>query len=49
MWKLNNSLLKEPSYVTEMKENSPNWISEAERYLPENNGSQWGRGRPIYF
>ena len=25
-----------------MKENLPNWINEAERDLPENNGSQWG-------
>ena len=42
VWKFNNSLLKEPSYNSEMKENLPNWINEAERDLPENNGSQWG-------
>ena len=42
VWKLNNTLLSEPSYVAEMKEKLPIWISEAENDLPGNVGSQWG-------
>ena len=42
VWKLNNALLNEKSYVAEMKEQLPLWITEAEQDLPENIGSQWG-------
>ena len=42
VWKLNNSLLSEADYVSEMKEKIPKWCSEAEQDLPDNIGSQWG-------
>ena len=42
VWKLNNSLLNEPEFVSEMKEKIPLWIKEAENDLPDNIGSQWG-------
>ena len=40
VWKLNTTLLSEPSYVAEMKEKLPTWISEAENDLPGNEVSQ---------
>ena len=42
VWKFNNELLKEPSYVSELKDNIGFWIGEAEMDLPDNIGSQWG-------
>ena len=42
LWKFNNSLLNEPCFVSEMNENLPKWINEAENDLPDNKGSQWG-------
>ena len=42
VWKLNNELLNEPLYVSELKEKIGAWIHEAESDLPGNMGSQWG-------
>ena len=41
LWKFNNQLLIDQSFVSEMKEKLPTWINEAERDLPET-GNQWG-------
>jgi len=42
VWKFKNSLLSEPDFIAEMKENIPKWCFEAENDLTENIGSQWG-------
>ena len=42
IWKLNNQLLDDASFVTEIKTKLPAWIVEAEADLPNNNGAQWG-------
>ena len=42
VWKINNSLLSEPDFIAEMKENIPKWCFEAENDLTENIGSKWG-------
>ena len=42
VWKLNNLLLNEPEFVSEIKEKIPLWIKEAENDLLDNIGSQWG-------
>ena len=40
IWKFNNQLLSDTGFVSEMKEKIPEWISEAETDLPENEGSR---------
>ena len=42
IWKLNNQLLDDASFVTEIKTKLPAWIVDAEADLPNNNGAQWG-------
>ena len=42
VWKLNNELLSDPVYVSEMNNKIPQWLMEAERDLMDNLGGQWG-------
>ena len=42
IWKLNNSLLSDSCFVSEMKAKIPQWTAEAEADLPDNTGCQWG-------
>ena len=42
LWKLNNQLLLDQSYISELKEQLPKWIIEGENDLPNDPGSQWG-------
>lgn len=42
IWKFNNNLLNDSGFVSEMKENIPQWIFEAETDLPNKIGGQWG-------
>ena len=42
LWKLNNQLLSDQVYVSEMKDQIPKWTAEAEQDLPDNLGGQWG-------
>ena len=42
IWKFNNNLLTDSGFVSEMKENIPKWILEAETDLPNKTGGQWG-------
>ena len=42
IWKLNNQLLADSDFVSEMRVNIPNWLLEANRDLPNNIGGQWG-------
>ena len=42
LWKFNNQLLNDQSFISEMKELLPNWVNEAERDLPGDTGIQWG-------
>ena len=41
VWKFNNSLLTDPSFVSELKEKIPQWNFEAETDLPNKIGGQW--------
>ena len=41
LWKFNNSLLNEPSFISDIKEFIPCWIEQAEKDLPDNAGIQW--------
>ena len=42
LWKFNNQLLNDQSFISEMKELLPNWVNEAEQDLPGDTGIQWG-------
>ena len=42
IWKLNNQLLSDSDYLSEMKVNIPKWLTEASTDLPNNIGKQWG-------
>ena len=42
IWKMNNLLLQDKTYVSEMKTEIPKWIDTAEQDLPENLAGQWG-------
>ena len=42
IWKLNNSLLSDSSFVSEMKAKIPQWTAEAETDLPDNTGGAMG-------
>ena len=42
LWKLNNQLLTDSDYVSEMGVNIPKWLNEASTDLPNNIGGQWG-------
>ena len=42
LWKFNNQLLLDQSFVSELKEQLPKWINEGENDLPNDSGSQWG-------
>ena len=42
IWKFNNNLLTDSGFVSELKENIPQWILEAETDLPNKIGGQWG-------
>ena len=42
IWKLNNQLLEDPLFVSEVKEQLPIWVREAEIDLPDDSGNQWG-------
>ena len=42
LWKFNNQLLVDQSFVSELNEQLPKWVSEGEKDLPNDNGSQWG-------
>ena len=42
IWKFNNQLLEDPLFVSELKNQLPNWIIEGERDLPDDYGNQWG-------
>ena len=39
LWKLNNQLLLDQSYISELKEHLPKWIIEGENDLPNDPGS----------
>ena len=41
LWKLNNELLSDKNYVTEMNNKIDKWLIEAERDLPDKIGVQW--------
>ena len=42
IWKLNNQLLSNSDFVSEMRVNIPKWLVEASTDLPDNIGGQWG-------
>ena len=42
IWKFNNQLLNDPTFVSEVKEQLPAWINEVEKDLPGDSGNQWG-------
>ena len=42
IWKLNNQLLSNSDFVSEMRVNIPLWLSEASTDLTNNIGGQWG-------
>ena len=42
IWKFNNSLLKDSTFVSEVKNQLPTWTREGERDLPDDSGQQWG-------
>ena len=41
LWKFNNQLLEDPSFVAELKPKISLWTTEAETDLPDNTGRQW--------
>ena len=42
LWKFNNQLLSDSSFISDMNDKIPEWTAEANKDLPDNMGGQWG-------